>query len=225
MLIFGAGGHARVVLSILMDCSEHIAGIFDDDDGKTMLSDYQLIGKYSPAHLPAESVVIAIGDNCLREKVARSVAHRFGKAIHPTALIDRTVRLGEGAVIMHRAVIQSSAWLGDHVIVNTAAIIEHDCRIGDFVHIAPGAILCGNVKIGSHSLIGAGSVIIPNLTIGSNCIIGAGSTITRDVPDGSVIVARADSMVNKTQTHYAKEDIAFPATYERAGDEIHSGSV
>ena len=183
MLIYGAGGHAKVVISILSACGEPVGGIFDDNLLSGAFPEYQNLNPYNPHFRPTEELIIAIGNNYDRRRLAEKVSHSFGKAIHPTALIDPSVLVACGTVIVHRVVIQVGSSIGSHVIVNTAATIDHDCFLEDFVHIGPGATLCGGVRVGECTLIGAGAVVSPQISIGKECIIGAGAVVIRDVPD------------------------------------------
>jgi sugar O-acyltransferase (sialic acid O-acetyltransferase NeuD family) len=186
MIIYGSGGHGKVVYSILADCDRKVAAIFDDNPNATF-NGMPTAGRYQPHFATNELMIIAIGDNTTRKTIAQHIVHSFGNVIHPSAIVDSNTVLGFGLVIVHRAVIQTGTTLGNHVIVNTGAIIDHDCILGDFVHLAPGAVVCGNVRIGQNTLIGAGSTILPNLEIGKNCVIGAGSVITRDIPHGAIV--------------------------------------
>jgi sugar O-acyltransferase (sialic acid O-acetyltransferase NeuD family) len=183
MLIFGAGGHEKVVRSILSACGMQVNGVFDDNWQTVKLLDTEMACRYDAALMPGEELIIAIGNNLDRRRVAERIVHAFGVAMHPTAIVDRSVHMGEGVVIVHHAVIQVGGRIGDHVIINTAAIVDHDCVVGNFAHIGPGATLCGGVQVGECSLVGAGSVVLPGVKIGKECVIGAGSVVVRDVPD------------------------------------------
>lgn len=183
MLIYGAGGHAKVVASILLASGVQISGIFDDNWRNETLRDYDLLGEYNTGYFPAQPLIIAIGNNHDRKKVTEKAGHSFGQAIHPSAMIDPTAQVGSGIVVVHNAVIQADCSVGNHVIVNTAAIIEHDCIVHNFAHIGPGATLCGGVCVGECTLVGAGSVVLPGVRIGKECVIGAGSVVVSDVPD------------------------------------------
>lgn len=187
MLLYGASGHAKVIISCLRAQNVEINAIFDDDLSKNELWEIPVVGKYNAQQSPSLPLIISIGYNAIRKKVASTIQHNFGKIAHPTAIIDESVVWDEGTVIFHNTVIQADAVIGKHVIVNTSASIDHDCVIGDFVHIAPKATLCGNVRVGDATLIGAGTVIAPNLTIGKNCMIAAGSVITKNIPDNAIV--------------------------------------
>jgi sugar O-acyltransferase (sialic acid O-acetyltransferase NeuD family) len=187
MLLFGASGHAKVIISCLEAYSIPVEAIFDDDVSKKSLWEIPVIGKYNPEFLPNSSLIISVGYNAIRYRLASNSKHLFGKIVHPTVVIDKTASFGEGSVIFQRAVIQADVVIGEHVIINTSASVDHECRIENFVHVAPNATLCGNVKVGEGTLIGAGAVIAPNLRIGRWATIGAGAVITRDIPDYAVV--------------------------------------
>ncbi|MFN8346193.1 MAG: acetyltransferase [Spirosomataceae bacterium] len=187
MLLYGAGGHAKVIISCLQVWNIPVSGIFDDDLSKKILSGTPVIGSYRSEYEPEQPLIIAVGNNNIREKIAAGIRHPFGKAVHPSALITADVTIGEGSVVFHNTVLQAEATIGKHVIINTSASIDHECIIEDFVHVAPGVTLCGNVRVGKGTLIGAGSIVTPNLKIGKNCLIAAGSVVTTNLPDGAIV--------------------------------------
>ncbi|MCB9211121.1 MAG: acetyltransferase [Ignavibacteriales bacterium] len=200
MLLYGASGHAKVVIDCLESQNINITAIFDDDLNKKALLSYDVIGKYSEHLFPDDEIIISIGDNGIRKKVSEVIKHKFGNARHISASVSKNVNIGLGTVIFHKSILQSSVQVGKHVIINTAASIDHDCIIEDFVHISPNATLCGNVSVGEGTHIGAGAVIIPNIKIGKWAMVGAGSIVTKDVPDYSVVVgnpARKIKTINK----------------------------
>ena len=189
MLLYGASGHAKVIIDCLESKGEKVTAIFDDDVAKTELLGYQVSHDYLPAFHPDKKIIIAIGDNLIRKRLAEGkIKHPFGTVVHASALISGHAALGDGTVVFHGGIVQTGSRLGKHVIINTGASVDHDCLIGDYVHIAPHATLCGGITIGEGTLIGAGAVVLPNLHIGRWCIIGAGTVVTGDVPDYSTVV-------------------------------------
>ena len=200
MILYGASGHAKVIISCLRANEVSIVGIFDDDPSKKELGFIPVLGSYRPDYEPQEQLIISIGANHIRQKVAAFIQHKFGKVIHPSALLDESVKVGEGSVVLHRAVIQADVQVGRHAIINTAASVDHECNIEDFVHIAPGAILCGNVRVGEGTLVGAGTIITPNLKIGKNCLIAAGSVITKNIPDFAIVRGNPARVIKLTSS-------------------------
>ena len=195
MLIYGAGGHAKVVRSILSACGAQIAALFDDNLQAESQCEH-IVDGYDAVFMPNEALIIAIGNNHDRRRVAAKLCHSFGNAIHPTAVIDPSVRIGSGTVIVHNAVIQADCRIGNHVIINTGAIIDHECVLDDFAHVGPGATLCGGVHVGECTLVGAGSVVLPGVSIGRECVIGAGSVVLRDVPDYAKVAGNPAKVIN-----------------------------
>lgn len=197
MILYGAGGHAKVVCSCLEDNGIQVLGIFDDNPNFIEFDNINVLGKYDKEKLPNENIIISIGANVTRKKISDKIEHKFGYVIHPSATIDRLTEIGEGSVIFHNSVIQRHVSIGKHVIVNTASSVDHDCKIEDFVHIAPNATLCGEVSVDMGTLIGAGSVIKQGVKIGKWCIIAVGAVIIRDVPDFSVVIGNPGRIIRK----------------------------
>lgn len=182
MYLYGASGHAKVIMDILRAQGESIEGLVDDNKNLNELCGVPVL--HSPEGL--SPFIISIGNCKIRKMIAERLGScKFGIAIHPSAIISDTASIGEGSVVMHGAIIQTEAVIGKHCIINTKASIDHECVIGDFVHIAPGCTISGDVHIGEGTWIGVGSTIIQGVRIGKNCFIGAGSVIVKDIPDNS----------------------------------------
>ena len=197
MYLYGASGHAKVIIDTLKSEGITIDGIFDDNLLVKHLLEFTVVGKYSPAIVKNEKIIISIGDNRTRSEIAETIQSEFGIAVHKNAWISSYSSINVGSVVMQNAVIQASVVIGKHVIINTSAIVEHDCIIEDFVHISPHATLCGNVHVGKGTHIGAGATVIPSIKIGKWSIIGAGSIIIDDVPDNVIIVGNPGKIINK----------------------------
>jgi acetyltransferase EpsM len=188
MYLIGAGGHAKVVIDILRANSIKIAGIYDSTPYVETLFGIPFLGSEDGVVFMQEEVIVTIGNNATRKKVANKLSTIAGIAISKQSMVADTVTVSDGTVIAPGAIVQTHSVIGRHVIVNTAANIDHDCEINDFVHISPGAVLCGNVHVGEGTQIGAGAVCIPDVKIGKWCTIGAGTVVTKDIPDYAVAV-------------------------------------
>ena len=195
-VFIGAGGHARVLASVIESNHAELVAVFDPNPEKTALDEVKNEGAYQQDKHPNAEIIIAIGDNVIRERISQEIKHKVGQAIHAAAIVDRLVNLAEGVQIIQGAIVNRGASIGKHTIVNTNATVDHDCEIGDFVHIAPGATLCGGIKVGKGTLIGANATILPNCTIGKNVSVGAGAVVTTDLPD-NVIVAGVPAKIIK----------------------------
>ena len=183
MYLYGASGHAKVIIEILEACGVEVEGLFDDNEALSELQGYS-VARYDAA-CDAEKIV-SIGNNAIRKAIAEGIGGRFGIAVHPSAILSPRAKVGHGTVVMHGAIVQADAQIGKHVIVNTGAKIDHECHIDDYAHISPGATLCGNVSVGEGTQVGAGAVVVPGVRIGKWSLICAGSVVTKDIPDNCI---------------------------------------
>lgn len=188
--VIGSGGHASVVIDAARASGQFtIAGVLDDDArrhgarvlGEPVRGDSS---RETVVALSVEHVVIAIGANPVRQRVAQRLDGlvRWARVVHPAAIVAPDVTIGPGSVIMAGAIVQPRSALGAHVIVNTAASVDHDCVLGAFCHVGPGAHLAGNVRVGEGALLGVGTSVIPGRSIGEWSTVGAGAAVVRDLP-------------------------------------------
>lgn len=183
MYLFGASGHAKVIIDILKSENREVISLIDDNESITSLYGYSVLHK----HENLSPFIISIGNNEIRKRISKKLLCEYVTAVHNSAIISESAKIAEGTVIMQGAIVQADAIIGKHTIVNTGASIGHDCRIGDFTHLAPHSTLCGNVSVGEGSWIGAASTIIQGVKIGNWCTVGAGAVVIKDVPDYAVV--------------------------------------
>ena len=197
LIVWGASGHARVVADIVRTAGTYeIAGFLDDQhpqragerfEGAPILGGRDCLAAQHDRGVA--NVIIAFG-HCPSRLAAARFAVQCGfalaKAIHPSAIIAASARIGAGTVVAANAVVNPAAVIGENVIVNTSASVDHDCILEDGVHLSPGVRLAGNVRIGAASWIGIGATVIDGRTVGSNTIVGAGAVVIDDVPSGVV---------------------------------------
>ena len=186
--VYGAGGHAHVVIDVLRGQGIGVQAIFDDYPAKRhpghqgVRPGIRLVGQ---ANFPSFDCpfILCVGRNAERAELVELLNARYGIARHPTSTVAASARIGEGTVILHGAIIQPNTVIGRHVLVNTAASIDHDNHIGDFAHISPHVTLCGHVEVGEGTHIGAGAVVIPQVKIGKWSTVGAGAVVLHDIGD------------------------------------------
>lgn len=191
VVIVGSGGHAKVVIATAQAAGRPVRAIVDDDPathGRRVLG-VEVVGA-SGLVLgdPGALVVLAIGSNRARQRLAAAARCRFATIVHPAAIVHASVLVAPGSVVFAGAVIQPETVIGAHAIVNTSASIDHDCAIGDFVHVAPGVRLAGNVTLGEGAFLGIASCAIPGVTIGAWTTVGAGAAVVHDLPGGVTAV-------------------------------------
>ena len=203
LLIWGAGGHGKVVLDVAREMGAYARIAFADDRAQGEFCGCEIAGRFSaldPADFDA--VVVAIGDNATRARCfesARARGWKFATLIHPTAIVSDLARVGAGTVVMPRAVVNAAAEVGENAIVNTGAIVEHDCRIGSHAHLSPGVVLGGAVRVEGLAHMGLRSAALPGAVIGEGAVVGAGAVVLRWVEAGDTVVgAPARSIRNRS---------------------------
>lgn len=203
LVILGAGGHAKVLLSLVQSAGFDVLGVCDpvlaDQTGGQWRGISILGGDAALDALEPGSIELVNGLGQLvggtgRQKVfqrLRARGFRFPVLVHPLAWVDSTARLEEGVQIMAGAIIQADVVIGANSIINTRAGIDHDCRLGEDVHVAPGATLCGGVQVEKGAFIGSGATVIQGLTVGTEAVVGAGATLTRNLEARQVLFGPA----------------------------------
>ena len=220
-LIWGAGGHGKVIADLIRATGATIVGFIDRDRQKmgcpaepggsrVVLLEEQVPHDYlpgGPLPLQATAIALGIGDNAGRARCRLLLnPDHLPPIVSPDARISPWAKLGAGVVALEGVIVHASASVGAGSILNTRAVVEHDCVVGEDVHVSPGAVLCGGVHIGSGSWIGAGAIVIPRVRIGRNCVVGAGAVVIRDVPDAVTVVGNPARRIESTklyETHHA----------------------
>lgn len=199
--LFGASGHAKVVVDVINSTNNKIIGVFDDNQQLESFQDIPFLGKLEKDNkvLKKGEFIIAIGNNEIRKQIVNNIKSKYFTALHRNCFISAYSVIGKGTVVMQYASVNSNAKIGNHCILNTSSVIEHDCVIDDFAHISPNATLTGSVKVGEGTHIGSGAVIIPNIKIGKWCVIGAGSVVIEDIPDYSVVVGNPAKIIKNNR--------------------------
>lgn len=215
-LVWGGGGHGRVVADVIRATGAVLAGYADADPaklgqqaepggGRVIALEADLLAALSsggPLPGGADAVALAIGDQARRLACMRMAGERVTPPlVHPSAVVSATARAGRGTVVMPGAVVNAGAVLGEAVIVNTGAVVEHDCTLEDGSHLSPGAVLSGGVRVEEESWVGAGAVVIPGIRIGRGARVGAGAVIIRDVPAGATVVGNPGRIVRLPEAH------------------------
>lgn len=194
LVLFGSGGHAKVVLeAIRARTADREVLVVDDDPARVgrLVLDARVAGDRAWALSKARGAkaALGIGDNRARIDLLQWLtANGFNPepVVHPSAIVGASARIGAGAFIAAGAIVVADAQIGAGAIVNTGASVDHDCLVGAGAHIGPGARLCGNVTVGALSLVGVGTAVRPGVSIGANCVVGAGSAVIGDLPPDGI---------------------------------------
>ena len=191
--ILGTGGHARVVISILLSLrlydEIHIIELGDLRIGEQILG-FKVCSfaeKIKALHSDQnEDFYLAIGCNKKRETYWELLKEkRLGtpNLIAPSSFIDPSASLGEGNVVCPKAFLGPCSKVGNNNLINTSALLEHESVIGNHCHMAPKSVLSGRSTLGNSCFLGVGSQIIDQLSVASSTTIGAGACLIESIFD------------------------------------------
>ncbi len=204
VVLYGAGGHAKVIIDILERSGiHHIVGLVDDTAPEGRLMGYPVasdLRQYLDRGIRAG--LVAVGDNWQRHRIVTQIqqwceSFTFVTAIHPSVQLGKEVTVAEGTVIMAGGMLNPCVQIGRHCILNTGSIVDHDCTLHEYASIAPGVTLGGNVVVGAYTAIGLGASVIQKMTIGAYTVVGAGSVVVRPIPSECVSFGTPCRVVRK----------------------------
>jgi sugar O-acyltransferase (sialic acid O-acetyltransferase NeuD family) len=193
LIIVGAGGFGRQVLSYALELGLDVAGFVDDDphalDGTE--TEYPLLGTTETlGSRPDHEFVVAVGDPAARRRLAHEISEIGGRlrtVVHPSAVVDRTATHGAGCVICPFAMVGTGARVGQNVLVNVHATVAHDSVVGDDSVLAPYAALNGRVSLGEGVFVGTHATLLPGVDVGAHAKVSAGSVVHAHVEPGSLV--------------------------------------
>lgn len=182
LVIYGRGGHGREMAF----AARPREVVFHSDDDPIELRE-------------TDEICIAVGSPQARRKLAEKVmTRRWATIVAPTAAIDPSAEIGEGAQICDFSYIGPQVKIGRQFQCNVRSHVHHDSVIGDYVTLSPGTLCLGTVHIGDEVFVGAGAILrngSPDkpLVIGAGAIIGMGAVVTKDVPPGATVMGNPAS--------------------------------
>lgn len=201
ILIYGGGGHAKMCIDILQLKKDYeIIGIVDSklaigssvagvevlgrDDDATLLKLFNQGVRFAVNGVGATASLEP--RNTIYSRL-KSLGFYFPNIIHPSAIVESSVRLGEGNQIMMGACVGSAVVIKNNCIINSGSIISHDSFLNDNCHIAPGAILAGGVTVGSAAIVGMGVTVFMRVKIGDSAVLNNGVSVFSDVQSNVLI--------------------------------------
>lgn len=200
LILVGSGAFARELINWIDDLvnlgqSIPVSGFLDDDSSATIGPNYLMpcfgsIQSYMPR--VGDKLLMAIGDPKAKKRLyaeLKSKGASFMGLIHPSAVVARTAKLGEGVVVCPHAFISADAVIGDLCAINGNSSVGHDVNLGSFSTLSSHVDLTGWVQVSECVFFGSGARILPKVKIGSRARIGAGSVVVRSVPADAVVFA------------------------------------
>jgi sugar O-acyltransferase (sialic acid O-acetyltransferase NeuD family) len=184
VVVFGAGGHSRVVADVVCAAGFELVGHLDEvkPEGEAVGARSVLGGALWLAANRGVLVALGIGSNAIRREVfelSRSANAALPAFVHPSAVVSPSAQLAEGVVVMPGAIINAGASIGVGAIINSGAVVEHDCVVGEFAHVSPNATMAGAAKLLANAHLGAAAAVLPGVEVGEGTDVGAGAVVVK----------------------------------------------
>ncbi len=198
IVIFGSGGHAKVILSEILKLNTKYKFFGFVDNSKKIGSTIVKIKKKKFKIINLEKIksknvygIIGIGDNYLRYKEFKKISGVFKKIkwesiISKNSLVDKNTKIGKGSIILSNTFISTGTQIKDHCIINSSNSIDHDNIFNNFSSSGPGVITGGTVHVDKFSHLGIGCVVKNNISIKENVICGGKSYINKNCKKNSI---------------------------------------
>jgi sugar O-acyltransferase (sialic acid O-acetyltransferase NeuD family) len=185
LLVFGAGGHGRVVAEAALLqgrwCQVNACARDLPAHQAELLPGVKLVELETVLEL-GTAVHVAIGNNAARQTEAHALGiNLLASVVHPLASVSAFSHMGAGCFVAAGAIVAPEAAMGFGVIVNHGAVVDHDAKVGDFSHIAQRASVCGHAKLGHRVLIGAGAVVLSSVVLVDDVVLSPGSVANCDL--------------------------------------------
>lgn len=182
-LIYGAGGHGKVILDAASCAGIAFDLILEDGVGGFKLLGVPVASRHSyPTGISGDfEFVIGIGNNLIRKAKyveMRSLGGLPIAVVHPTATVSTHADIGDGSVVFAHSVLNPGCSVGENAVINTSATVDHDCIVEDHAQLCPGVHLSGAVVVGT------GTSVADRNRIGAGTVVRKGSVITQSIPDG-----------------------------------------
>lgn len=202
IVIISTGAVAAEITSYLDsvkdDCDFILKGYLDYDYNvekyyKKYRFSMPIIGDIE-TYIPEENdyFILGVANIDFRKKVISTIKNKGGKFftfIHPTAIVAKDAKIGEGCIISPFCMIGPNTLIGDFNHLTSYSFISHDCIVGNN-NLFSSAGICGNVTIGNNNSFYIKSTVVPNVTIENNCIIQAGMLLDKSIKDESIVFYR-----------------------------------
>ena len=199
IIILGAGSQAKYVIDNLSFYEDYnILGILDLENNSKIhgekIEGVRILGNFEDEIIKiSKSVrtIVAHSDNKKKQNTVKSLKNKgfnFINAIHPSAIISDSCKLGNGMIINSNVSIMPGAIIKGHSILHSNTVVEHDCVLEEYVNLAPSVSLSGFVIIKRRAYVFTGASIIPSIVIGEDAIIGAGAVVISNVKYSQKVV-------------------------------------
>lgn len=197
VLILGAGFYGEAMCELALELGYEIEGFYDDDEKKigAQVMEVPVLGSIKDFIKKAtknQNVIVAIGKNTIRRNLLeqiRSFGANTPTLIHPSSIIFKSAKIGQGVYIQPKVFVWTKVIIGDDCILSPNVVIAHHSHLEPGCLVSTNAAVGANIHIGKDAFLGMSCNITTGVSsIGENSLIGAGSVVVKDVEKNTVVV-------------------------------------
>lgn len=199
-IIFGMGGHGRVVHSFIAGSYAQVLWVATDDP-RADIREEVMFGQFDSYR--DHDIYLALGNDPVRKRLFEALSAlgaRLPPAIAPSAHIPPGAEIGRGVFVGVGASLVANARIEDNAILNTHSSLDHDCLLGAHAQVTVGVSIAGSCTIGPMAFIGSGSTLLPGVTVGAYAKIRAGSLVHKDVAARTMVGGNPARLVRSLET-------------------------
>ena len=197
LILFGAGGYCKDVVSIVRDVGQHeLMAVVDAeafDRGARYICHIPIVRDETtlPLFDMGLDILVSIGSPRGRSMQTDAIYDLFtgereppwATLIHPSATIGVDVDVKKGCIIAAGARVMSDAIIHPFCVLNLNAVVGHDAELGTFCTLGPSCNALGGVTLGDYVDVGTGAAILPRVKVATGTIIGANAVVTKDITE------------------------------------------
>lgn len=211
LIIVGNGDYARMMKRYLGLYGYHVCAYTVDfncigipyQDGIPVISLEELERSYQSKDT---QLVMGIGYRQMgkiRRKVfaaCKALGYDFFNYIHPTAIIERNVKMGEGNNILEGVILEEGVSVGDANLLFGGSMVAHESRLGNFNTLSVKSVIAGCTTIHNNCFVGAAAVVRDHITIADYSLIGAGAYASQSSEKYQVIVPVRSTILDEKKS-------------------------
>ena len=137
----------------------------------------------------------------------KNKGYSFANFIHPTAVIEKNVTLGDNLIIgaftyiNYNAVIHNNVYIGNFSLIGSHCVIENNCYIAS-------SKIGGDTHIKQNCFLGLNSSIRDKVTIGEFSIVGMGCSVNKSItPYTKITIDNNAIKISSSQNYIDKYKI------------------
>jgi sugar O-acyltransferase (sialic acid O-acetyltransferase NeuD family) len=198
LIIIGARGYGREVYNLAIQCAGYqkdfiIKGFLDDKaDALLGFDNYPKIICGVEDYEVQENDVFscALGSVIWKKyyiEIILSKGGEFINLIHPTAIFNTNIRLGNGLIVFMYSNISNDCVIEDFVTIQGFVGIGHDVKIGKWSHLNAYCFLGGFVILEDEVCLNTRATVLPKVIVRKGATVGAASLVIKSVKEDTTV--------------------------------------